>query len=103
MVRRLREGIPARIQNAIAGTVPVSIRDRVVDRQISGGHDWARTPGFDVLADLNGYLRLNVRGRERDGMLEPGGSMHERYIAWIRTCFESLRSADSGDRLVRDV
>jgi len=103
MVRRLREGIPARLQNAIARNVPVSIRDRVVDRQISGGHNWARTPGFDILADLNGYLRLNIRGRELEGMLEPGSPMHERYVDWMRTCFESLRSGDSGDRLVRDV
>src|SRR5262249_39890442 len=103
IVRRLREGIPARLQNAIARAVPVSIRDRVVDRQISGGHDWARTPGFDILADLNGYLRLNLHGREREGMLLPGSSIHERYVDWMRTCFESLRTEDSGDRLVRDV
>ncbi len=100
MVRRLRERVPASIQNRIARLVPVSVRDEVVNRSVVAGHDWARTAGFDLVADLNGYLRLNVRGREREGALERDGEALSRYVAWVRECFENLRITGSGEPLV---
>ena len=103
IVRRLRERVPARIQSQIAQAVPVSVRDAVVNRSIVAGHDWPNTLGFDLLSDLNGYLRWNVRGRERDGILEIGSETFDRYNAWVRECFASLMIAGSDERLVADV
>jgi predicted AlkP superfamily phosphohydrolase/phosphomutase len=103
IVRRLRERVPPSIQNRVAHLVPVSVRDAVVNRSIVAGHDWAHTVGFDLLSDLNGYLRLNVRDRERDGIVERNGETFDRYVAWVRECFASLTIAGSGQRLVEDV
>ena len=103
IVRRLRERVPARIQSWIARAVPVSVRDAVVNRSIVAGHDWSTTVGFDLLSDLNGYLRWNVRGRERDGILQIGSETFDRYNAWVRECFTSLTIAGSGERLVGEV
>jgi len=102
-VRLLRERVPPSIQNRVARMVPVSVRDAVVNRSVVAGHDWTRTPGFDLLADMNGYLRLNIRGREREGTLERDGDVLPRYVAWLRECFESLRIAGSGEALVGGV
>lgn len=103
LMRRLRETVPAAVQNAIARAVPVRVRDAVVDRQITGGRAWELTPGLALLADLNGYLRFNLRGREARGVLDPGGETFARYVEWIRECFFSLRVAETGEPLVRDV
>jgi predicted AlkP superfamily phosphohydrolase/phosphomutase len=100
IVRLLRERVPASIQNRIARLVPVSVRDEVMNRSVVAGHDWARTSGFDLVADMNGYLRLNLRGREREGTLERDGKVLPRYVAWVRECFESLRIAGSTEPLV---
>jgi Type I phosphodiesterase / nucleotide pyrophosphatase len=102
-MRILREHIPAGLQNAIARAAPVTVRDLVVSRQISAGHDWGHTPGIALLADLNGYLRWNLQGRERRGMLKGDGGMLERYIAWVRQCLLGLRVSEVGTALVRDV
>jgi predicted AlkP superfamily phosphohydrolase/phosphomutase len=101
-MRILRERLPARLQSAVARAVPVAVRDLVVSRQISAGHDWGRTPGIALLADLNGYLRWNLRGRERRGMLEGQGDRLERYVAWVRECLMGLHTAGKAP-LVRDV
>jgi predicted AlkP superfamily phosphohydrolase/phosphomutase len=77
-IRILREHLPAGLQHAVAGAVPVAVRDLVVNRQISSGHDWRRTPGIALLADLNGYLRWNLRGRER-------GECWKREKGWSAT------------------
>ncbi len=102
VVRWLREHVPARLQNAVAQAVPVAVRDAVVDRQITGGHDWTHTPGLDVLADLNGYIRFNVRGREARGLLDPDGAGVRVYRDWLTACLMSLQTSD-GAALVGDV
>ena len=102
LVPWLREHIPAPLQNAIARSVPVAVRDAVVNRSIVDGHDWRRTPGFAVLADANGYLRLNLAQREKAGMLEPGSDTQTRYCDLLLHCFRSFR-LDSGQPLVQDV
>lgn len=103
LIRVLRERMPAMIQNAIARAVPVSVRDEVLNRQIAGGHDWSRTPAFALLADLNGYVRCNLRGRERDGMLDPDGERTESYLAWLSTRLKELRADMEGKPLVDQV
>ena len=103
LVRRLRESVPAGIQNRIARAVPVGVRDAVVNRSIVAGHDWPRTPGFDLLADMHGYLRLNVRGREREGSLERDGETLPRYVDWVRQCFESFTIGGTAEPLVESV
>jgi predicted AlkP superfamily phosphohydrolase/phosphomutase len=103
LMRRLRETVPPALQNAIARAVPVGVRDAVVDGQITGGRAWELTPGLALVADLNGYLRFNVRGREARGMLDPDGEKFVRYVEWIRQCFLDLRIAGTEERLVGEV
>jgi len=103
LMRLLRENLPARLQHVIARTVPPAVRDLVVNRSITAGYDWPGTPGLALLADLNGYLRFNVRGREREGALVPGSKAFQQYVHWIVECFHSFRIAASGEPLVKAV
>jgi predicted AlkP superfamily phosphohydrolase/phosphomutase len=103
IIRRLRERVPPSLQNFVAHRVPVAVRDAVINRSIVAGHDWRNTPGFDLLSDLNGYLRLNVRGRESKGAFDPNGEPLARYVDWLRDCFASLRILESDEALVAEV
>lgn len=93
LMRALRETLPAPLQNAIARAVPVATRDAVVDRAVTGGHHWPTTPGLAILADLNGYVRLNLRGREREGMLDPASEAQGLYEDRVHAAFTALRTA----------
>lgn len=99
-MRFLRETLPAPLQNAVARAVPVGVRDLVVSRATTGGHDWSATPAFALLADLNGYLRFNLRGRERDGIIDPGGEAHALCRDQLREAFDGLRIAGTDEPLV---
>ena len=100
-MRSLRYRVPVRVQNAIALAVPHALRDFVMDRSLTGGYDWAETPAIAVRGDVNGYVRLNLRDRERDGML--GSEDAQNYLELARQCFLSLRSAETGNPVVKDV
>lgn len=103
IVRALREGVPPRIQHAIARAVPVEVRDWVVAREVTGGLDWTRTPGFALRADLYGFVRLSLAGREREGLLRPGSDEARRYVERVVRAFTHLRAADTNAPILRDV
>jgi predicted AlkP superfamily phosphohydrolase/phosphomutase len=103
LIRMLRLAVPGWLQNEIARAVPLSVLDWVSVREVAGGMDWSRTPGFALRPDLHGYLRLNLVGREAAGMLEPGSERHEEYVQRLRRAFESLVIEGTSQRIVRDV
>ncbi|MGH7785327.1 MAG: alkaline phosphatase family protein [Candidatus Binatia bacterium] len=103
LVRRLRARLPDRIQHALGQVAPVWVRDQIVSRTFTDGRDWRRTPGFAVRSDVHTYVRYNLRGRESAGMLEPGSALLARYEAWLARSICSLRDADTGEPVVREV
>lgn len=103
IVRNLRKHVPDRLQHALGALAPDAVRRWVVNSEVTGGLDWQRTPGFALRTDICSELRLNLVGREAQGMLEPGSALHERYVADLREAFSQLRDADTGARLVEEV
>jgi predicted AlkP superfamily phosphohydrolase/phosphomutase len=101
LIRSLLEVVPASLQNLVASHVPAALKDAVVDRSYTAGHDWAYTPAIGLRSDWSGYVRFNLRGREREGMLDD--AMRRRYEDWMRQCFMSLRDAVTDEPVVREV
>lgn len=103
LIRALRESIPAPLQHRIARAVPVQVRDWVVGREVTGGLDWSRTPGFALRSDLYSFVRLNVVGRERLGTLEAGSDAYRHYIDHVTKSFLGLRTVGTERPIVRDI
>ena len=100
VMRLLRKLVPAGLQYAVAHAVPTVVRDMVVSREIDGGYDWGQTLGLCLHGDLAGYLRLNVKGREKSGTLTQEELPQLR--AFLRDELLALTTAD-GQPLVRAV
>jgi predicted AlkP superfamily phosphohydrolase/phosphomutase len=66
----LRAGVPAGLRRAVADAIPSRLALELTARLELRGLDWAATPVFAHPADNQGYVRFNLRGRERDGILE---------------------------------
>ena len=98
--RTLRRVLPGQLQLAVATNVPRFVRDRVVAREIAGGYVWHDTLGFCLHGDLAGYLRLNLAGREREGIVtdESASALRE----FIRAELEAL-TVEGGRSPVRRV
>jgi len=103
IIRALRESIPSSLQHAVARSVPVQVRDWVVEREVTGGLDWTRTPGFSLRADLFSFVRLNIAGRERLGTLKLGSDAYHQYAEHIRRSFLGLRIVGSDRPIIGDV
>ncbi len=68
---RLRAAIPPGARGAIAQALPDRVALEVTARLELRGIDWSQTAAFCHPADNQGYIRLNLRGRERDGIVDP--------------------------------
>jgi predicted AlkP superfamily phosphohydrolase/phosphomutase len=98
-----RERLPPQLQERVAHAVPARVRDWVVGRAHAGALDWRRTPGFTLPTGGEGYIRLNVAGREAKGCLARGSAPYRRYIESVRKGFFSLRAAGTGEPLVEAI
>ena len=99
-VRMLRETLPAPLQNAVARAVPVSARDRVVDRAVTGGHDWrthsgARRAGGPERLPPPEPARARARRHPRSRRRGPPALPGPRHRA-----FSALRRCPPGTPLV---
>lgn len=68
---RLRAALPSGLRARVASALPERTALDLTSRLEMRGVDWSRTRAFAHPAENQGYVRLNLRGRERDGIVAP--------------------------------
>ena len=63
--------------------------------------DMARTKAFALPTDLQGYIRINLRGREPNGVVHEGE--YEAVCRELETELLALRHRDTGASVVKDI
>jgi predicted AlkP superfamily phosphohydrolase/phosphomutase len=84
---QFRARVPSGWRAAIARFVPGAIVRKIVARLYLRGVDWSRTQAVVLPGDHYGYVRLNVRGREKHGIVDPAeaDALLERIAAGLMT------------------
>jgi len=72
IAKRVKNLVRPEVRKAIAGRLPWGIRDAINRRLDWKGVDWTRTRAFCLPTDLEGCIRLNLKGREPKGTVAPG-------------------------------
>jgi predicted AlkP superfamily phosphohydrolase/phosphomutase len=86
----------------VSNILPWRVRDRIGVWMQTAGIDWSRTRAFTLQTDLEGCIRINLKGREPHGIVAPGAE-YEALCAEIRTELEALVNPVTGARAVRQV
>jgi hypothetical protein len=97
---RFRATVPSRLRARIADLLPDGVATELAARVELRGVNWAATPAFVVPSDSHGFIRLNLRGRERHGVVDPGSV--DALVAQIREGLESF-VLESGEPAVAAV
>lgn len=71
LIWRMRSSIPPRWRLRATQAVPDAFALKLWAFLHMRGVDWTRTQAFVLPSDHDGYVRLNVRGREREGIVDP--------------------------------
>lgn len=100
----VRSRLPAPMRRTIKAVVRGPMRDRLKSASGTSEHplENPRTRALSVRCGGNGAIRLNVRGREPFGSIEPGDEYDDACAELTRE-LEALRDADTGEPVVRDV
>ena len=68
----LRARVPTTARAKVAAALHGPLTREVTMRLSALGVDWSKTPAFLLPSDHFGQVRLNIRGREREGIVDPG-------------------------------
>jgi predicted AlkP superfamily phosphohydrolase/phosphomutase len=68
---RLRAAVPTPVRAAVARALRPTLAREVTARLSTSGIDWSNTRAFMLPSDENGLIRLNLSGREREGVVDP--------------------------------
>jgi len=93
--------VPIRVRNEIKARLPESAQDTLSRFWRSNDkNDWSRTPAFCLMGDLQALVHINLRGRERDGIVEPGQE-YEQLLTEISEGIVSFVDGDTGEPIVK--
>lgn len=67
---KLRGAVPGHVRARVASAIPRRVALELTSRLELRGYDWSRTRAFAHPADNQGYIRFNLAGRERDGIID---------------------------------
>jgi predicted AlkP superfamily phosphohydrolase/phosphomutase len=96
---RLRAAIPPGARGAIARALPDRAALELTARLELRGIGWSQTAAFCHPADNQGYIRLNLHGRERDGIVSPGDA--DALLATIGEGLASFADPDGSPAVAR--
>jgi predicted AlkP superfamily phosphohydrolase/phosphomutase len=68
---RLRAAVPTSVRSAVARALGATLAREVTAKLSVSGMDWSKTRAFLLPSDENGQIRVNLAGREREGIVAP--------------------------------
>lgn len=101
-IKAIRDLIPKDLRKALARRLPTHLRDSLAKRVDTADIAWQRTRAFCLPTDLEGYIRVNLRGREPEGIVEQGGEYREVCRELVEALSE-LKNPATGRAAVREV
>lgn len=103
-LHRLRAAVPLEWRSAVKEALPGPVKDRM-GRFWRGAEarDWSQVRAFRLVgSDFEGQVQVNLKGRERDGIVEPGAE-YEALCTRIAEGLPSFVDADTGVPVIERV
>ncbi len=102
LVYRLKKALPWKVVRQVTRRLPSSVNHALVPLWSRRMLDWSATRFFALPVDLNGYLRINVRGRDAAGIVDPGAE-YEALLDELTEAFLTFRDLKTGEPIVEGV
>lgn len=99
----LRKVLPPTLQYRAAALLGERVQDWVVNRALVAGRKWSATPSFPILSGGEGLIRLNVKGRERQGFFSSGSEELPNYLNWLTERLLRVTVSATGQPLIEQI
>ncbi len=98
----VRQLVPHRLRYALSRWLPQETQLRLMNEKFQSGTDWGRTTAFAIPSFFTSFLRVNLAGREPQGIVKPGAE-YEALLDRLETDLGQLTHAKTGQSVVEDV
>jgi predicted AlkP superfamily phosphohydrolase/phosphomutase len=95
----LRSLLPARARDLVNRFLPLRIQARLVSEKFVAATDWTRTTAYAPPGYYTGCIRVNLRGREPNGIVEPGAE-YDAVLTRLEQDLQLLTDAETGERVI---
>lgn len=102
MLSKLREAVPLSVRNAVKNQLPKSVQHQLTMFWRKENIDWSQTPAITLMSDLQGFIRINLKGRESQGIVEPGAP-YDALCSRIIDGLKTFKHKGTGEAAVVDV
>ncbi len=100
--KRLRDLVPTGLRTAASRHLfPRHLRERLAQRWMTAETVWSRTRAFPISNANEGFVRLNLAGREPEGIVRPGD--YDALCEGLVETFGALVNPRTGRRAARAV
>jgi predicted AlkP superfamily phosphohydrolase/phosphomutase len=98
---RLRGLVPTSFRQSVSRYLPAAVRDKLMKKGAASQVDWEHTRAFLLPTDLEGCIRINLKGREPEGLVAP--EEFDRTCAEVEQVLRELVNPATGEKAVTDV
>ncbi len=102
LLKRVKNLVPADFRKSVAECLPNGIRDAINRRMDAAGVDWSKTRAYCLPTDLEGCIRINLKGREPQGAVAPGEE-YRRVCGELTEALLQLTNPSTGRPAVHKV
>ena len=99
---RLRESIPRKWRDSVSRSLPNKLRDYLRIHWATANIDWLNDRAFSLPTDAHGFVRVNLKGRDANGNVDPGPE-YEEICRKISRTLKDLRDPQTGKPVVEEV
>lgn len=101
-IRKFEEFIPLSMIEFARKTVPQEIWDNLTRRVLYLGNNWKSSKAFVIPGEFAGAIRINLKGREPNGMVEPGAE-YDDLCNDLTEKLNCLINVETGRKAVKEV
>lgn len=98
-LRVLRRLLPDPVRTRLSRLLPLGIQARLFSQKFASATDWSRTTAYATPGYYTGTIRVNLRGRESEGIVEPGAD-YDRLLDRLEADLHALRDAETGEAVI---
>ena len=99
MLYSIKRHLPIEWVRPLLRRLPPLLTGELVSLWSKGMFDWSRTRHFALPMDHAGFIRLNLKNREPNGIIDPGED-YENHLARLAAIFQSLVCESTGRKIV---
>ena len=101
LIKRIRLLVPVDWRHQIKLRLPYYARRWLTRFWRVSGHNWKQTKAFHLFSDTQGWVRINLKGRESQGVVEP--REYETLCQRITEGLKTFVDADTGEPVIKKI